>query len=270
LAHARASLPPTAPRRFDVVGQAFAAFGLTGLIAAVIEMRDRGPADPLVLAGVAAFVAAGAAFVAHERRVAEPMLPLEVFKAPAFSAAIAFGVIVNLAYYGTIFVLSLYLQQAHHWPPLGAGLAFLPLTATFIVSNLASGWAVARFGSRAPMVVGAVVGAAGYALLLGLDGTSPFAAMLPGFLLIPSGMGLGVPAMTTAILASVGREWSGIASAVLNAARQAGGAIGVAMFGLITSAAGPVGGLHGSAIASGVLLLAGAVIAGLRVRPARS
>jgi DHA2 family methylenomycin A resistance protein-like MFS transporter len=259
---------PPAARRFDLPGQALAALALTGLIGAVIEIRTRGATDPFVVGGLLVFLAGGAAFAFRERRAAAPMLPLEVFRDAAFSAAIAFGVIVNLAYYGTIFVITLYLQQAHGWSPVKAGLAFLPLTATFIASNLASGWAVARFGSRGPMALGAVVGAAGYGLLVGLDAASPFAAMLPGFLLIPIGMGFGVPAMTTAILASVGREWSGIASAVLNAARQAGGAVGVAVFGLITAAAGPVRGLHGSAIASAGLLLCAAAVAFLWIRPA--
>ena len=59
--------------------------------------------------------------------------------------------------------------------------------------------------------------------------------MLPGFVLIPAGIGLAVPAMTTAILSSVDRDWSGTASAVLNAARQVGGAIGVAVFGALVS-----------------------------------
>jgi len=258
--------PAGAPRPLDLPGQALAALALTGLIGSVIEIRARGLGDPLVLGGLALFVIGGWAFACVERRSAAPMLPLAVFRKPAFSAALAFGVVVNLAYYGTIFVLALYLQDAHHWTPMQAGLGFLPLTATFIVSNLLSGWAVGRFGPRAPMVAGAAVGAGGYALLVGLDATSPFAAMLPGFLLIPIGMGLGVPAMTTAILAAVDKAWSGTASAVLNAARQAGGAIGVAAFGLITGARGPVGGLHGAAIASGILLLAGSAIAAMWVR----
>src|SRR3546814_6646140 len=83
------------------------------------------------------------------------MLPLEFFGRPGFGASVAYGVIVNLAYYGVIFVLTLYMQDAHGWTPIQAGLAFLPLTATFIVSNLISGRAVARFGSRLPMGLGA-------------------------------------------------------------------------------------------------------------------
>jgi DHA2 family methylenomycin A resistance protein-like MFS transporter len=253
------------PRPLDLPGQALAALALAGLIGAVIELRARGPADPLVLGSAAVFLAGGLAFGAVERRAAAPMLPLAVFRSRPFSAAVAFGVIVNLAYYGTIFVLALYLQQARRFSPLEAGLAFLPLTATFIVSNLVSGRMVARLGSRTPMVVGAAIAALGYGLLLRLGASSAFARMLPAFVMIPGGMGLGVPAMTTAILAAVDKAWSGTASAVLNAARQAGGAVGVAAFGLATGALGPVGGLHGAAAASGLLLLAAAAISAVWV-----
>jgi DHA2 family methylenomycin A resistance protein-like MFS transporter len=261
LATVREPRPPK-PRPLDLAGQALAALALTGLIGAVIELRARGLADPLVLGGLAVSVAGGLAFAAVERRAAAPMLPLQVFRHPAFAAAVGFGVIVNLAYYGTIFVLTLYLQQGRGWSPLQAGLAFLPLTATFIVSNLVSGRMTARLGSKAPMVAGAAIAALGYALLLPLDGQSPFARMLPAFLLIPSGMGLAVPAMTTAILAAVDKPWAGVASAVLNAARQGGGAVGVAAFGLAAGTFGAVGGLHAAAAASALLLLLGAVASG--------
>jgi DHA2 family methylenomycin A resistance protein-like MFS transporter len=270
LAVARPSPRPAQPRPFDLPGQLLAALALTGLIAGVIEAQPRGLGDPLVLGGLALFLVAGAGFLAVERRVAAPAIPLEFFARPGFTPAVAFGVLVNLTYYGTVFVLALYLQQARGWTPIQAGLAFLPLTATFIVSNVASGWVMARFGLRFPMVVGAALAGVGYALLLRLDAGSPFLDMLPAFILIPGGMGLGVPAMTTTILASVEREWAGTASAVLNAARQAAGAIGVAAFGVMSGAMGPVGGLHGAATASTGLLAIAVVVTLAGVRRSRA
>ena len=102
--------------------------------------------------------------------------------------------LVNCAYYGIIFVLSLYLHKALGYSTVQAGLAFLPLTGTFIASNIASGWIAGRIGSRAPMFLGGLIGAAGYALLVQLGSRSTFFDMLPGFVLIPAGMGLAVPA----------------------------------------------------------------------------
>ncbi len=248
-------------RRLDLPGQALAILALLGLVGGVIEARPLGLTHPLVISAGLLFVAAAIGFTVVEHRSRAPMLPLHFFRQTGFDAAVGFGIAVNLSYYGVLFVLALYLQGAHGWSPLQAGLAILPLTLTFIVSNLVSGWLIGRFGSRFPMVIGGLIGAVGYALLVTLGAQSSFAHMLPIFLLIPFGMGLGVPAMTTAILAGVDHAWSGTASAVLNAARQAAGAMGVAIFGALASNGQAVRGLHASGLVSAALLLIGAALA---------
>jgi DHA2 family methylenomycin A resistance protein-like MFS transporter len=216
----------------------------------------------LVLAGGILAVLAGLGFVLVENRVREPMLPLQFFKRPNFAAATLFGVMVNLTYYGVIFVLSFYLQQVKGWSAVTAGLAYLPLTGTFIASNVASGAMAARWGSRLPMIVGGLIGTAGFALLAPLGADSSYLSMLPAFVLIPTGMGLGVPAMTTAILASVDRGSAGVASAVLNTARQAAGAIGVALFGALAGSGSQiVPGLRTAALISVVLVLCASLLA---------
>ena len=255
-------------RRMDLPGQGLAILALFGLIWAVIEARPLGLRHPLVLSAGLLFLAASGAFIVVEQRVKQPVLPLRFFADAGFNATIAFGVAVNLAYYGVLFVLALYLQGTHGWTPLQAGLALLPLTATFILSNVLSGVMIARFGIRPPMLVGGVIGAAGYSLLLSLGGQTAFSAMVPVFFLIPFGMGLGVPAMTTSILASVDKEFSGTASAVLNAARQAAAAMGVALFGALASGGQIVPGLHDAAIVSAALLLVGAGLAWMFIAPA--
>jgi DHA2 family methylenomycin A resistance protein-like MFS transporter len=261
LAFAPATRRREAMRRLDLPGQGLAILALLGLVGGVIEARPLGVASPIVVGAGLLFAAAAAGFIAVEQRTRAPMLPLHFFKNAGFDAAVGFGVAVNLSYYGVLFVLALYLQGAHGWSPLRAGLAILPLTLTFIVSNLVSGWLIGRFGSRFPMVIGGLIGALGYVLLTTLSARSPFLQMLPIFLLIPFGMGLGVPAMTTAVLAGVDHAWSGTASAVLNAARQAAGAMGVALFGALASNGEAVRGLHASGLVSAALLVIGAGLA---------
>jgi DHA2 family methylenomycin A resistance protein-like MFS transporter len=122
------------------------------------------------------------------------------------------------------------------------------------------------------MVLGGLVGAAGYALLVRLGSRSTFFDMLPGFVLIPAGIGLAVPAMTTAILTSVDRANSGTASGVLNAARQAGGAIGVAALGALVSGVAAeqiTSGLAAAMLAAAALLIVATMVA-LSVRPTNS
>ncbi|MFA8326078.1 MFS transporter [Burkholderia ubonensis] len=255
-------------RALDLRGQALAILMLTALTGAVIEWRPLGFAHPVVAGGFALAALAALAFVAAESHATAPMLPLALFRRRTFSAAVLFGICVNLTYYGTVFVLALYLQRVRGESPLQAGLAFLPLTGGFLLSNLASGRAVARHGPRLPMLVGSLVAALGYGALHFVDASTPLAALLVPFLLIPAGMGFAVPAMTTAVLASVEPERAGVASAVLNTARQAGGAMGVAAFGALAGGGAPnvVDGLRASVAVSAALLVVAALLAAI-VRP---
>ncbi|MCO8646291.1 MFS transporter, partial [Burkholderia multivorans] len=265
---AAASSAPQA-HALDVRGQLVAIAMLTALTGAVIEWRPLGLAHPVVAGGFVLAVLAAAAFIAIESLAATPMLPLALFRRRTFNAAVLFGICVNLTYYGTVFVIALYLQRVRGESALQAGLAFLPLTGGFLLANLASGRAVARYGPRAPMLAGALVATLGYGSLHFVDGSTPLPALLVPFLLIPSGMGFAVPAMTTAVLASVEPARAGIASAVLNTARQAGGAIGVAAFGAVAGSGGAVPVVDGLRIDTGVsvaLLIAAALLA-TRVRP---
>jgi DHA2 family methylenomycin A resistance protein-like MFS transporter len=123
-----------------------------------------------------------------------------------------------------------------------------------------------RTGLRPPMILGGLIGASGYALLgmFGISHTASVMDMLPGLALIPAGMGLAVPAMTTSILGSVERHLAGTASAVLNAARQVGGAAGVAVFGAMAAAGGDdqvISGVRGTLAISAALLTIAAALA---------
>jgi DHA2 family methylenomycin A resistance protein-like MFS transporter len=257
---AQASQPAVPPRSIDLPGQSLAVVTLTAFTGAVIEWRPLGLSHPLVAGGFVLALIAAIAFVTIESRVAAPMLPLSLFRKRTFSAAVLFGICVNLTYYGMVFVLSLYLQRVRGYTPLQAGLAFLPLTGGFLVSNVLSGWVVGHYGARVPMICGALIAALGYGLLHLVGATTPLIGLLLPFLLIPSGMGLAVPAMTTAVLASVEKQRAGTASAVLNTARQAGGAVGVAAFGALVSGAGAAHIVFGmqaaTAISAGLLLTA--------------
>ena len=261
--------PKQVRRSFDIQGQILAVLALAALTAAIIQARPMGWTHPFVCIGFIVAILAGAGFIWTESRSDAPMLPLHFFSKPGFSPAVGYGVMVNLTYYGMVFVLSLYLQRVHGYSALRTGLAYLPLTATFFGVNVLSGWLIGVIGARPLMVIGALIDASGFALLLLLDAHSSYWLMLPAFALLPAGMGLGVPAMTNTVLSAVQAESSGIASGVLNAARQAGGAIGVAVFGAFAGdgQAHVVEGLHTSAWISIGLLLLAAVMAATGVHP---
>jgi DHA2 family methylenomycin A resistance protein-like MFS transporter len=248
---------PAKPRvPFDLPGQALAVAAVTLLVGGLIEGGHRGWGGAPLAALVAGLVLV-VAFVVFERHARHPAMPLSVFRSrPAWSAVVV-GSALNFTYYGLIFVLGLFMLRTLHWTPGKAGLAFLPLTATFIVSNLASGSLVGRLGARGVTSAGVLIAACGYALTARLGSDSGVLDMLPGFALIPGGMGLAVPALTSGLLANVDRHDAGAASGVLNACRQVGGAAGVAIFGALAGA-GIATGLRTSAIVATAMLVAAA------------
>jgi DHA2 family methylenomycin A resistance protein-like MFS transporter len=160
------------------------------------------------------------------------MLPLHLFAKPTFSACAAVGLAINATMYGLLFVLSLFFQEGEGWSPLATGLAFLPMMASVTIANIVGGKLAASRGSRLPMALGLACTAAGYLLMapairIGI----PYPDLAWRFVLAATGIGLAVPPMTAALLATVERGQSGLAAGVLNTVRQAGGAIGIALFG---------------------------------------
>jgi DHA2 family methylenomycin A resistance protein-like MFS transporter len=222
-------------RGFDLPGQFAWMLALTALIAATIEWHHLGLKHPLIYGGLIFSFCMLGLFFWIEKKVKSPILPLDLFGTSNFNFLVGLGMLLNGAYYGTIFVLSLYLQQVLHYSSLTAGMAFLPLTAGFIISNLISGRVIAKYGIRAPILAGVAVFVAGFVMLLIAKASTPYRQLFIPFITIPLGMGLAVPAMTTGILATVDKTRSGIASAVLNTTRQAAGAIGVAAFGAMAN-----------------------------------
>lgn len=218
-------------RGFDVPGQFIWMIALTVFIAAMIEWHTLGPHSPLIYGGIIFSLLMLGLFIWRERVAAAPILPLDLFSSKNFNLFIGLGMSLNWVYYGLVFVLSLYLQQVLHYSAFQAGLAFLPLTGGFLISNLASGFLMERYGIRVPILLGLVVFAFGCVCLLLATAETPYWHLLLPFFGLPFGMGVAVPAMTTGTLATVSANRSGIASAVLNTTRQAAGAVGVAVFG---------------------------------------
>jgi len=127
-------------------------------------------------------------------------------------------------------VLSLWLQQERHENVLATGLLLLPMSLTVGAGSLASGRLTARFGPRPPMIAGLTLAAAGTALLSTAGAGTPTTAILAGSILLGL-VSLAMPAMTAAVVGAAGPEHAGVASGTLNAARQSGGALGVALLG---------------------------------------
>jgi MFS transporter, DHA2 family, methylenomycin A resistance protein len=258
-------------RPLDLAGQTAAIIAIAILAAAMIEGGAIGWTNPLVIAGFGAFMVAGALFLAIEASRAGPMLPLSFFSNRTFAATSLVGLLINIAFYGFIFELSLYFQQIKNLSPLTTGLAFMPMTAAVVATNVAAGQAAAWLGARPPMVLGQAVFAAGCLLLGTIGAETRYGNLWWQTVMIGAGIGLTVPPMTSALLATVDRKQSGVASGVLNTTRQVGSVIGVAMFGSLIANRGQfIPGIHLTLHISVAVLLIGTLAALLGIRDGQS
>jgi DHA2 family methylenomycin A resistance protein-like MFS transporter len=165
--------------------------------------------------------------------------------------------LVNVAVYGLLFVLSVFFQRGQHLSPLATGLDFAPLTIGVFVGNLSAGGLSNAIGAGKVIASGAMLGAAGTAALLPAHGGTPYIALAAQLVALGLGVGLVVPAITSALLGSVDPSRSGVASGTLNTLRQTGSVLGVALFGSLVAGPGRlVPGLHLALGIAAVLVLA--------------
>jgi MFS transporter, DHA2 family, methylenomycin A resistance protein len=250
----------------DAAGQLASVAALGGLTLALIEAGARGATNPLTLVGAGVFLAGSAAVVLVERRAHDPMLPAELLRDVRFSGATAVGGLINLGFYGQLFVVNLYLQEVRHLSAPVAGIALLPELSMATVASAVSGRLIARRGVVAPMVGGLVTGACGLAALALAGAATPYALLVPAFVAAGAGMALTMPAATSAVLEAAPAERAGIASGTLNAARQVGGVVGVALLGsLVAGQRGFVAGMHVALALAAAAFAAGAGVAAVTV-----
>jgi MFS transporter, DHA2 family, methylenomycin A resistance protein len=257
-------------RDLDLPGQVAAIASLGVLAAAIIEGGRVGWSNPFVLGGFAAFVVAAALFLLQERHTAHPMLPLSLFSHRMFALMSLVGLLVNIAFYGLIFLFSLYFQQINHWTPFATGLAFVPMMGAVLPVNLLAPRLAERIGAPVTVAIGALIAAAGCLALLGIkEGTSYWFICAP-LVAMGGGLGLLVPPMTATLLGSVEKKRSGVAAGVLNSTRQTGSVLGVALFGSLIAGQGDafLFGTRAALLISALLLIgaAGAILVGGRVK----
>lgn len=259
---------PRRPSRFDPLGQVLAVLALAGLVFGLIEGGANGfDAWFVVLALATATVALGG-FVAAQARGRHPMMPPEVLRPRPMRIALGVGFSFMVGNFGSVFVLSLYLQQHLGLPPLLAGLVFLPSAVFSVVGNVVSGTLANRFGARVPIVAGLSTMIVGLAVMIAAAPWDSVAAVVVCTVLTGVGGSVAMPPTTSVVLDTVPAERSGTASAVFNTFRQVGGAVAIAVFGALLS-----DGRHlvaGTQISFGLAggVLAVAAIAATRIRHA--
>jgi EmrB/QacA subfamily drug resistance transporter len=218
-------------RALDPIGALLAASGLFLLTFGLIETNRASWASALVGVPLVAAVPLLAAFVAWERRVAAPMVPLGLLRARRFASASTVFFLVYLSLTGMFFYVTLYFQNLKDWSALRTGLSWIPLNAPFLAMSVNAGALGARFGARTVVTAGALIAAAGMLGLASLHVDSAYSVVWPCYVLIGLGYGLLVPAVASAAMADVPPPSAGIGSGILNSARQVGSSVGLAVLG---------------------------------------
>lgn len=264
----------TTNRAVDLPGQILGIITLTALAFGLTESGPHGWTSPVTVGSLLAALIALALFIAVERRAASPMLPPGLFAHRSFSAANGVGLLLNFGIYGQVFVLSLYFQQLRHYSALATGLILLPFAGVTMVGPPVTGRLTARFGPRAVMIGGQVLAAAGTAILALAGPHTGYQQLVPGLFLLGLGFAATMPSLTAGVMLAAPKQYAGIASGVLNAARQVGGVLGVALLGsFIASMAHFTVGMHTALAIVTATFLTGVGLSALcarRPRPAQA
>jgi EmrB/QacA subfamily drug resistance transporter len=225
----RSKDPDEAP--LDPIGAVLSIAGLSALLYAIIEAPNHGWLDPMTLVGFALAVVLLAAFGIWELKSSHPMLDLQFFRNPRFSAASAIIAFTFMAMFGMFFVMTQYLQFVRGYTPLEAGIHTLPMALAMMVSAPISQRSVERFGPRLVVFGGMIAATVGLLGMSQLEADTPYLWLGIAFVIMGAGMGHVMPPATTSIMSSLPLGKAGVGSAVNDTTREVGGALGVAILG---------------------------------------
>jgi EmrB/QacA subfamily drug resistance transporter len=228
----RESRDPNATR-VDWAGTATFSTALFLLVLALVRGNDEGWGSTLIVSLFAGAVALLVAFVAIERRVAEPMLPLGLFKRRAFTGVQLAAFAISGSIFALFLYLTLYLQSYLGLSPFEAGLRYLPITVVSFLAAPVAGLLLSRVQARLMLGVGLAGVGAGLLLMGGIETGSEWSTLLGGFLVAGAAVGLLNPVIADVAVSVVPREQSGMAAGINDTFRQVGVAVGIAVWGAI-------------------------------------
>src|SRR5271168_206534 len=245
---------------FDPPGIAALAVGLFCVIYGIIKAETWGWGSARNLALIIGGLAVLGLFVLIEARVSRPLVPLGLFKSRVLSVSAIVLILTFLALFGTLFYLTLYLQNVHGYSPVQAGIRQLPMSAMFVLSAPLGGFLNERFGPRVAIPPAMLLVGLGVLSFTRLTAHSDFVHLWPG--LIATGFGVGIVAVAAAdgIVAGAPVEEGGIAGGITTTSQQLGGVLGTGLLGSLL-ASRVASSLFGHLVGAGVPVRAADAIA---------
>jgi EmrB/QacA subfamily drug resistance transporter len=221
--------------KLDPVGAILSTVGIAALVYALIQAPSKGWGNPVTVGTFAIALVVLALFSLWELRKREPMLDIRYFRNPAFSTGTGGMVLVFLAMFGVMFLITQYFQLVLGYSPLSAALRLLPIAPIMIVVAPLTPRLSARFGAHRTVAFGMALIAAGMLMFQRLDPHTSYLYVLVCLLPLVSGIALAMSPMTAAIMSAVPPRRAGAGSAMNDATRELGAALGVAVLGSVAA-----------------------------------
>jgi len=251
--------------------------GLSALVYAFVDANQAGWGSTQTIGLLALAAVLIGAFVAIELRSRQPLVPFRIFRSRTLTGANVTGLLLGMSLFSMFFFVSLYMQQVLGYDALDAGLAYLPLALTIIISAGVASTLATRIGFKPVLVVGMLLIAAGLVWFAQVSADGSFVTDILGpSLLAAAGLGLAFVPVTIAAVAGVSAQDSGLASGLINTSQQVGGALGLAILAAVANAAGtgsPIElteGFQDAFLVGAGMAVLGAVLAGVLIRGADS
>lgn len=221
--------------QFDPIGAVLSIIGIVALVYGLIEAPDKGwMSVGTIVVFLVAIVVLGL-FVAWELRTPDPMLDMHYFRIPAFSTGTGGMILVFVAMYGVMFLITQYFQEVLGYTPLSAALRLMPIAAIMTVVAPLTPRLSARFGAHRTVAFGMLGIGAGLGLLIGLTSHTPYAYVVMCLVPLTTGIALSMSPMTASIMSAVPPRRAGAGSAMNDATRELGAALGIAVLGSVAA-----------------------------------
>ena len=258
-----------AASRLDLGGVGLVSAGLFGIVLGLVRGNAHGWTSESVLGAFAVGAIGLAGFIAWELRSDHPMLDIRLFRHRGFTAVNVTAMLFSFGMFGSIFFLTQFLQTVQGYTPLAAGIRVLPWTAMAMLLAPLVGVLAERWGGKPLVVAGLALQAAGLVWLAAITTpTTPYADLVPAFVVCGVGMALFFVPLASLVLGAVPRSLEGVASGANSAFRELGGVLGIAVLGAVFSANGGyasgrdyVNGLTPAVYVGAVVVAVGAVTA---------